>query len=223
MKLKFIGVIAIVVLTISVLSACGSTKQELYGKVSTQKNIEDKANKAISSDESSMSSQSSSISSSTSTNVSTNTSSSTQDIQGTEMNLPQIQAGNYSSLLGTWTEVAYAGNYYDGTGVQWKTGSISTLSVSSDKIVLNDLVIQGNTLKDSAGSHTLEFEINGGSLDASLKDQSVAINWAVYFYPKGVKNDLEPNNGVKIDNTKNLIVIWSSNMNQTVVFAQTMK
>jgi hypothetical protein len=186
-------------------------------------------NAATPSDESSVSSQSSSVSSSTSTSVSTNTSSSTQDIQGTGMNLTQIQAGNYSSLLGTWTGVAYAVNPQDGTGEQWKagsSGSLSTLSVSNDKIVYGNgdfLVIQGNTLKDSAGSHTLSFKNNGGSLDASLTDEDVAINWSVSFYPKGVTNDIEPNNGVKIDNTKNLILIWTSNNGLAEVFAQTKK
>lgn len=152
-----------------------------------------------------------------------NDTSSTQDIQDTGMNLTQIQAGNYSSLLGTWTEVAYAVNPHNGTGEQWKAGSLSTLSVSSDKIVLGngDLVIQGNTLKDSAGSHTLSFEKNGGSLDAWLTDEDVAINWSVSFYPKGVTNDIQTNNGVKIDNTKNLIAIWTSNNGFTEVFTQT--
>jgi len=149
------------------------------------------------------------------------------------MNFKQIQAGNYSSLQGTWKEVAYAENVYDGKGVQWKKGlpaSSATLSVSSDKIVYNGLVIiQGSTLTvtidngDPAGSHPLEFFIdNDGSLSATLEDaDKVAINWGVYFYPKGVKNDLEPNNGAKIDNTKNLIVIWTSNRGYTAVFAQT--
>ena len=30
----------------------------------------------------------------------------------------------------------------------------------------------------------------------------IAINWAITFIPKGVENNLEPNNGVQIDNTK---------------------
>lgn len=121
--------------------------------------------------------------------------------------------------------MAYAVNPQNGTGEQWKAGSLTTLSVSSDKIVYGNgnLVIQGNTLKDSAGSHTLSFEKNGGFLDASLTDQDVAINWSVSFYPKGVTNDIEPNNGVKIDNTKKLIVIWTSNNGLTAVFAQTKK
>lgn len=45
--------------------------------------------------------------------------------------------------------------------------------------------------------------------------------WDVHFYPKGVVNDLEPDNGVQIDNTKNLFVIWYSDASYTEVFAQT--
>lgn len=199
------------------LAACGNNDN------TSSNNSSVSINAATPSDESSVSSQNSSVSSSTSTGVPTNTPSSTQDIQDTGMNLTQIQEGNYSSLLGTWTGVAYAVNPHDGTGEQWKAGSLSTLSVSSDKIVYGneDLVIQGNTLKDSAGSHTLSFENNGSSLVASLTDENVAINWAALFYPKGVINDIQPNNGVKIDNTKNLIVIWTSNNDVTEVFAQT--
>ena len=46
----------------------------------------------------------------------------TQNIQNTEMNFTQIQAGDYSSLLGTWTVEAYSDNRFDGTGQQWYTG-----------------------------------------------------------------------------------------------------
>ena len=215
--MKRFFVLALILVPMLSLAACGSNDN------TSPNNSSVSINAATPSDKSSVSSQSSSVSSSTSTGVSTNTSGSTQDIQGTGMNLTQIRAGNYSSLLGTWTGVAYAVNSHDGTGEQWKAGSHSTLSVSSDKIVYGngDMVIQGNTLKDSAGSHTLSFENNGGSLVASLTDQNVAINWSVSFYPKGVTNDIQPNNGVKIDNTKNLIVIWSSNNGFTEVFAQT--
>lgn len=156
------------------------------------------------------------------------TESKAEDIQSIGMNLTQIQTGNYSSLQGTWTEVAYAVNALDGKGEQWKAGALApdadTLSVSSDKIAFNGTaaVIQGNTLTDSAGSYHLLFENNRSSLDASLEDADVvAINYAVHFYPKGVTNDIQPNNDVKIDNTKNLIVIWSSNDGYTAVFAQT--
>lgn len=150
----------------------------------------------------------------------------TQDTQNTEMNLTQIQVGDYSSLLGTWKEMAYADNLFDGTGQQWHTGRSdtvsSTLSVSTDKIDFNEsaMIVQGNTLTDDAGSHLLSFVNDGISLDAYLADAYTAITWDVTFYPKGVANNLEPNNGVQIDNTKNLIVIWYSGMRVLTVFGQ---
>lgn len=174
-------------------------------------------------DNTSSSNSSVSINAATSTSVLKNTSSSSRDIDGTGMNLKQIQTGDFSSLQGTWTGVAYAVNPHNGTGLQWKAGSLCDLSVSSDKIAYGNenLVIQGNTLKDRAGSHTLSFENYKGSLIASLTDQNVTINWSISFYPNGVINDIQPNNGVEIDNTKNLIVIWTSNNGFTGVFAQT--
>ncbi|WP_040950107.1 DUF6287 domain-containing protein [Gorillibacterium massiliense] len=152
--------------------------------------------------------------------------SSTQDTQNTAMNFTQIQAGDYSSLLGTWIEVAYADNPFDGTGAQWHAGTSGaaphTLSVSNDKIVYSDsaMVMQGNTITDAAGSHLLSFINNGSSLSADFADANTAINWAVTFYPKGIANEIQPNNGVKIDNTKNLIDIWYSGMQNEIVFAQ---
>jgi len=151
--------------------------------------------------------------------------------QSAEINLKEIQVGNYSSLQGTWTEVAYAVNYYDydNPGVHWKEGASPyspTLSISSDKIVYNDeMVMQGNTITDNAGSHPLLFENRGSSLVALVPDTHyVAINWGVFFYQKeatNLKNDFQPDNGVQIDNTKNLIIIWTSNMGYTAVFAKT--
>lgn len=142
------------------------------------------------------------------------------------MNLTQIQAGDYSSLLGNWTLVAYTDNLFDGKGQQWHAGVpdtvTATLSVSSDKIVFNDtvMVMQGNTLTDDAGSHLLSFVNDGTSLDAYLADAYTTITWGVTFYPKGVANNLEPNNGVQIDNTKNLIVVYYSGMQVETVFEQ---
>lgn len=149
----------------------------------------------------------------------------TQDTPNTEMNLTQIQVGNYSSLLGTWKEIAYADNLFDGTGQQWHTGRSDTvsssLSVSTDKIDFNGsaMIIQGNALTDGAGSHLLSFANDGTSLDA-YADSTTAIYWSVTFYPKGVANYLEPNNGVQIDNTKNLIVVYYSGMRVLTVFEQ---
>ena len=149
----------------------------------------------------------------------------TQDTQMTEMNLTQIQVGDYSSLLGTWKEIAYADNPFDGTGLQWHTGRSdtvsSTLSVSTDKIDFNEsaMIIQGNTLTDGMGSHLLSFVNDGNSLDA-YADSTNVIYWNVTFYPKGAANNLEPNNGVQIDNTKNIIVVLYSGMQALTVFVQ---
>ena len=149
----------------------------------------------------------------------------TQDTQMTEMNLTQIQVGDYSSLLGTWKEMAYADNLFDGTGLQWHTGRSdtvsSTLSVSTDKIDFNEsaMIIQGNTLTDGMGSHLLSFVNDANSLDA-YADSTNVIYWNVTFYPKGAANNLEPNNGVQIDNTKNIIVVLYSGMQALTVFVQ---
>ena len=149
----------------------------------------------------------------------------TQDTQMTEMNLTQIQVGDYSSLLGTWKEIAYADNPFDGTGLQWHTGRSdtvsSTLSVSTDKIDFNEsaMIIQGNTLTDGMGSHLLSFVNDGNSLDA-YADSTNVIYWNITFYPKGAANNLEPNNGVQIDNTKNIIVVLYSGMQALTVFVQ---
>jgi hypothetical protein len=143
------------------------------------------------------------------------------------MNFTQIQAGDYSSLLGTWIEVAYADNPFDGSGMQWHAvtsgAAPHTLSVSTDKIVFNHsaMVMQGNTITDKAGSHLLSFLNKEGFLYAHFVDAKTTINWTVTFYPKGIANDIQPNNGVKIDNTKNLIDIWHSGMQTEIIFAQT--
>ena len=145
------------------------------------------------------------------------------DILSTGMNLAQIQAGDYSSLLGNWKAVAYSYNLFDGTGEHWQVGASvdATLSVTNDKIVFNDvMIIQGNTLTvtlDDTGPQLLSFKNDGSSLDA---DVNAAINWSISFYPKGVAN-FDPINGVKIDNTKNLIDIWYSGMQHETIFEQT--
>jgi len=151
----------------------------------------------------------------------------TKDIQNTDMNFTQIQAGDYSSLLGTWTVMAYSDNRFDGTGQQWYTGESGarsqSLSVSADKIDYNTsaMIVQGDTLTDYLGeSYLLEFSEYEGSLSADLVDKVTAINWAITFIPKGAEYDLEPNDGVQIDNTKNLIVIWYSGMRTLTVFGQ---
>lgn len=157
--------------------------------------------------------------------ISTTDSGTTQEnTQDTEMDFTQIQAGDYSSLLGTWKEIAYADNRFDGTGIQWHTTmpdrDLPILSISTDKIDISGIIMQGNTFTDRMGeSYPLSFENYGNSLDAHT-DFNAPIYWSVEFFPKEVENNLEPNNGVQIDNTKNLIVVYYSGMRSVTVFAQ---
>jgi hypothetical protein len=157
--------------------------------------------------------------------INTMESSPTQDAKNTEMNLTQIELGDYSSLLGTWTQVAYMDSAFDGTGVQWRVGDEanrrSILSVSTDKIAFNGtaMIIQGNTLTDDNGCHLLSFVNHGSSLFADT-DVMSSIYWSIDFYPKGIANNLDPDNVAQIDNTKNLIVILYNGMRVLTVFAQ---
>lgn len=82
------------------------------------------------------------------------------------------------------------------------------------------MIIQGNTLTDNAGSHLLSFVNDGTSLYVYLSDANTTITWDVTFYPKGVANSLELNNGVQVDNTKNIIFVWYSVMQVLTVFEQ---
>lgn len=67
-----------------------------------------------------------------------------------------------------------------------------------------------------------EFEKHGkdGSSLEAHTDFDARLYWSIRFYPKGAENHLEPNNGVQIDNTKNLIVLYDSGMRREIVFAQ---
>ncbi|WP_138180161.1 DUF6287 domain-containing protein [Nakamurella multipartita] len=146
----------------------------------------------------------------------------------TDPDLQQIAAGNYASLMGTWTEEAYAANPHDGTGEQWHQGRDGrTLDVTSNDIVYGSVTIHGGTLTYDAGngptSLPLSFRNEGEYLEASPVDQDVVINWLVRFYPNGtvdLNSDLLPNNGVTLDNSKNTIYIWSSNNGISEVFFQ---
>ncbi len=152
------------------------------------------------------------------------------------IDLQQVAAGNYTSLIGNWTEEAHAYNPQDGTGVHWESGGSDTLSISASNMTFGGTTdslagtVQGNTLTtETANGQTsspLSFQNNGSYLDASLADQNAAINWAIGFYPKGT---VEPNslpgaafeiNGVTLDNL-NTIYIWTSNNSIAEVFSQT--
>jgi hypothetical protein len=143
------------------------------------------------------------------------------------MNLRQIAAGNYSSLLGKWVEEDYSVNPENGTGPQWHSGGTDSISISASKLGTLDLLLQGRTLTHYPTDGAPEpgrvaFQDNGTYLQASLQG-SAAISFWFGFYPKGttsLSKDLGgTNNGVKLNTAKNTISIGSSGAN-TEVFAQ---
>jgi pimeloyl-ACP methyl ester carboxylesterase len=145
------------------------------------------------------------------------------------MNLQQIAAGNYTSLVGTWTEAAHGDNHHDGTGPQWEFGGTDTLSIFGKRLVekLAGVTLQGSTLTSgrsggSTTSNAVSFQNKGKYLEASLVNQNVAINWALGFHPKGTVGLIHfpPNNGVTLSNSDDTIYIWTSNNGHIDVFTR---
>lgn len=136
-----------------------------------------------------------------------------------QMDFSQIQQGNYESLLGIWQEVAVSGNHHDGTGSSWEVSQgTDTLEITKDELTNGSLTLQGGNLNDGT-ARPVTFAQKDGYLSASLTDQSVAINYAIYFYPKGVvMSNWGDDTPTSIDNSKNRIVIWTSNNSYTEVF-----
>lgn len=136
------------------------------------------------------------------------------------MDFEQIVTGDFSSIAGTWYEVAYGNNHVLGEeGTQYEIGENRPISVTSQKIDAVNMTVEGKTLTDNIGDHELKFTEKDGHLYASLVDQTVAINWSISFYPVGTTNAFSTDTKSEM-NTQNLIVIWSSNMNQTRVFSE---
>ncbi|GAB6091848.1 DUF6287 domain-containing protein [Furfurilactobacillus curtus] len=132
------------------------------------------------------------------------------------MDLAQIKAGNYKSLKGTWTEISTTDNERISGGKQSLT---DTLTISNHVISNNGKpLLQGDILFDQDEQHQVIFKTNNNVLTGTLADQNVPINWSVTFYPVGTTSQYQADSKGK--NTKNLIVVWTSNNSYTQVFAQ---
>lgn len=136
------------------------------------------------------------------------------------MNLTQIKKGDYSSLLGNWTQIGYQSPMLaERPGMRVIEGGTGSLNISKNTITSDSISIRDQALTDNAGSHNLSFQTKDNVLTANLNDQSVAINWSVTFYPKGTTNDFKTASG-PIGNNQNIIAIWTSNNNYTEIFTQ---
>lgn len=131
-----------------------------------------------------------------------------------KMDFAQIEKGNYSSLQGNWQLVKAIGRNQDVTDT-----ADDTLTITPNLLKTSAMSLTAAGLKDQNGSNKVKYTLKGDSLVMSLKDESVAINWAVYFYPAGATN-FEVNGEKQTPPTKNTIVVWTSNGNYSEVYEQ---
>lgn len=131
----------------------------------------------------------------------------------TGMNLTQIQAGDYSSIAGQWQL-----SRRQAKGREMTIDNAKPLAITNNQLTSDSITLSKAGLKDNAGLHPVNFKTTNGHLAALLAD-SVAINWSVTFYPIGTSTEygLEAGNTT---NSKNVIVIWTSNMSLTDVYVQ---
>ncbi|MDO1605913.1 DUF6287 domain-containing protein [Lactobacillus sp. YT155] len=134
----------------------------------------------------------------------------------TKMNFDQIMNGNFSSLKGTWHLSA---TEQKGT-INFASDQGAPIQITGDTIVTDAISLNKQGLKDTNGVHPIVFKEDKGSLVTNLKDEdSVSINWSVTFYPAGTTDTYIDTND-KGTNSKNTIVIWTSNNNFSEVFVQ---
>jgi hypothetical protein len=137
------------------------------------------------------------------------------------INLAQVARGDFSSLSGKWTVRAY------GSRVHWVSGSPSenaTLTVDRSKLVFGQslpavVTHEGLTYSASDGALPLRWKIAKNVLTASLVNEMVAINWAVYVSPggPGAIPLIPSNSGLKLA-ARPTIVLWTSSNSYAVVF-----
>lgn len=131
----------------------------------------------------------------------------------TGMNLTQIQASDYSNIAGQWQLSSRQAK-----GREMTIDNAKPLAITNNQLTSDSITLSKAGLKDNAGLHPVNFKTTNGHLAALLAD-SVAINWSVTFYPVGTSTEygLE---AVNTTNSKNVIVIWTSNMSLTDVYVQ---
>lgn len=139
------------------------------------------------------------------------------EISNTKMDFDQISAGDYSSLLGQWHLTAAEARNTDITSTTPSELSITKTSITNEQIILNK-----DGIKDSAGLQTVNHKYlstqAGKGLEVQTNNQSSNIVWTAEFYPAGTTNEFAAENDEV--NTKNTIVIWTSNNAMTEVYVE---
>ncbi|WP_010010569.1 DUF6287 domain-containing protein, partial [Loigolactobacillus coryniformis] len=146
-------------------------------------------------------------------------SSSAKNPTGT-MNFSQLKQGDYSSLVGAWTELgSVSPRYAKLSKTELTNPNTNQITVTKTGITMGDVSLVSTTLKDNDGDHALVYSEKDGLLVATLQNQDVSINWTVTLYPKGTANPFKTSDG-PVSNKQNLIAIWTSNNQVTDVFAE---
>ncbi len=135
------------------------------------------------------------------------------------MNFGQIAKGNFASLTGNWRQIAYSANFQNGTQAGLIAGGTDTMKVAPRALTFGDVKVDGASLTDATGSYALKYQQKAGVLTALLKDDSVAINWSVTYYPVGTTAAFKTITG-DAQNRQNIVQLWTSNNSYTTVFAE---
>lgn len=134
-----------------------------------------------------------------------------------KMNFYRIRMGDYSSLVGSWKEVAEGTNFHKGKGFEWlKQTSNAKLSVSNTRMSDGQFTLSGSEaeskITDNGQSGMVTFE----EKDSLQLNAAVGVmNWMITFYPKNATIKDAP---AGIDSSKEHIEVWTSNNSFTEVF-----
>jgi len=212
MIMKKVAVLVTSVLVLTTLAACGQEK-------TTTSKSADTATKT------SKTSKKGQTKASSSSHAKASSKSTTKKVAQTAtkpvMSFAQIKTGDFSGLVGDWTEIATGRNHNDSKGIQYENGGSDTLAVSKTSISTGDrgMTLQGNTLTTDTHDYPVRYQEKNNTLAVLLKDPSAVVNWSVTFYPKGATLDYR-SDGQTSTATTNTIVVWNSASSYTQVFAQ---
>ena len=136
-----------------------------------------------------------------------------------EMNFQQIEKGDFTTLMGSWREVAEGANHYRGQGFQWEPHPFNRpLSISKNELKDYQMTLSGNhpasaimlTTNRKSGKATIN-ETNTLNLDAAVG----VLNWQITFCPKNVAVPGGPDG---LDKRKEHIEIHTSNNDFDEIF-----
>lgn len=132
-----------------------------------------------------------------------------------KMDLAQIKSGDFSSLLGDWQIVAVSLNRHDGTGDSWIDPRGDQLTVTETQLTSGNMTLSGNVLNDGEDK-SIVYSEKDGHLQADTQEGSII--WNLSFYPENVAMTGWGDLPAAIDQTKERLVIRTSNNNYVQVF-----